>query len=136
MGAWGAFTCRRTRATTAGGNGDGGIVAGGARAPQPAHPRYRGPAEGGRSVRSGGVDGASARYLKTQFARFRDVRLAVAAYNAGADAVNGAVPVNGETKLYVEKVMSEGALSRCSSSRRRSPSTVKPHAPRSRRGAG
>lgn len=76
---------------------------------------------------------ASARYLKAQLARFRDVRLAVAAYNAGAGAVNGAVPVNGETELYVAKVMAEyarrrpvpksgGAVSRCSSSRRRSPS--------------
>lgn len=81
---------------------------------------------------------ASARYLKAQLARFRDVRLAVAAYNAGAGAVNGAVPVNGETEIYVEKVMAEYArrrpperhrqkspaasLSRYSSSRRRSPS--------------
>ncbi len=48
---------------------------------------------------------AAARYLAEQLARFDDVRLAVAAYNAGPGAVDGAVPRNGETEFYVAKVM-------------------------------
>lgn len=48
---------------------------------------------------------AGARYLKQQLDRFSDVRLAVAAYNAGPGAVRGAVPQNGETEHYVAKVM-------------------------------
>lgn len=48
---------------------------------------------------------ASARYLAEQLARFDDVRLAVAAYNAGPGAVDGQVPRNGETEFYVVKVM-------------------------------
>lgn len=48
---------------------------------------------------------AGARYLKTQLDTFHDVRLAVAAYNAGPGAVHGAVPKNGETEFYVAKVM-------------------------------
>ncbi|MBJ6759886.1 lytic transglycosylase domain-containing protein [Myxococcaceae bacterium JPH2] len=47
----------------------------------------------------------SARYLAEQLRRFDDVRLAVAAYNAGPGAVNGHVPHNGETEFYVAKVM-------------------------------
>jgi soluble lytic murein transglycosylase-like protein len=53
----------------------------------------------------GAVDG-SARYLAAQLASFHDVRLAVAAYNAGPGAiVNRAIPQNGETEHYVRKVM-------------------------------
>jgi soluble lytic murein transglycosylase-like protein len=48
---------------------------------------------------------ASARYLSEQLARFHEVRLAVAAYNAGPGAVRGQVPRNGETEFYVVKVM-------------------------------
>lgn len=49
---------------------------------------------------------ASARYLAEQLRRFRgDVRLAVAAYNAGPGAVHGRVPRNGETEYYVPKVL-------------------------------
>jgi soluble lytic murein transglycosylase-like protein len=48
---------------------------------------------------------ASARYLAEQLARFDDVSLAVAAYNAGPGAVDGQVPRNGETEFYVVKVM-------------------------------
>jgi hypothetical protein len=48
---------------------------------------------------------ASARYLAEQLRRFGDVRLAVAAYNAGPGAVNGRVPRNGETEYYVPKVL-------------------------------
>lgn len=50
---------------------------------------------------------ASARYLSWQLARYRNVRLAVAAYNAGpgAVAVAGKVPQNGETEHYVRKVL-------------------------------
>jgi soluble lytic murein transglycosylase-like protein len=52
------------------------------------------------------IDGSS-RYLAMQLATFRDVRLAVAAYNAGPGAiVNRTVPQNGETEFYVRKVMS------------------------------
>jgi soluble lytic murein transglycosylase-like protein len=48
---------------------------------------------------------AGARYLASLLARTHDVRLAVAAYNAGPGAVNGAVPHNGQTELYVARVM-------------------------------
>lgn len=51
---------------------------------------------------------AGARYLAQQLKRMRGrVDLAVAAYNAGPGAVNGVVPRNGETELYVAKVMRE-----------------------------
>jgi hypothetical protein len=51
------------------------------------------------------IDGA-ARYLATQLATFRSVRLAVAAYNAGPGSItNHTVPQNGETENYVRKVM-------------------------------
>ncbi|MDC0713231.1 lytic transglycosylase domain-containing protein [Stigmatella sp. ncwal1] len=50
------------------------------------------------------LDG-SARYLARQLARFDDVRLAVAAYNAGPGAVGSQVPRNGETEFYVAKVL-------------------------------
>ncbi|MCP3141718.1 lytic transglycosylase domain-containing protein [Pyxidicoccus xibeiensis] len=54
------------------------------------------------------IDG-SARYLAEQLRRFRDVRLAVAAYNAGPGSVNGRVPRNGETEYYVPKVLTAWA---------------------------
>jgi soluble lytic murein transglycosylase-like protein len=51
------------------------------------------------------IDG-SARYLAAQLATFRDVKLAVAAYNAGPGAIVGrTIPKNGETESYVRKVM-------------------------------
>lgn len=51
------------------------------------------------------IDG-SARYLAEQLARFRgNVKLAVAAYNAGPGNVDGRVPRNGETEFYVDKVL-------------------------------
>jgi soluble lytic murein transglycosylase-like protein len=51
------------------------------------------------------LDG-SARYLAEQLARYRgDVKLAVAAYNAGPGNVDGRVPRNGETEYYVQKVL-------------------------------
>lgn len=53
------------------------------------------------------LDGA-ARYLAMQLATFHDVRLAAAAYNAGPGAVLGSgrrVPHNGETEVYVARVM-------------------------------
>ena len=52
------------------------------------------------------LDG-SARYLAEQLHRYRDVRLAVAAYNAGPGNVRGRVPRNGETEIYVQRVMAE-----------------------------
>jgi Transglycosylase SLT domain len=51
------------------------------------------------------IDG-SARYLAEQLTRFRgNVKLAVAAYNAGPGNVDGRVPHNGETEFYVDKVL-------------------------------
>jgi hypothetical protein len=50
---------------------------------------------------------ASARYLAQQLAHFHDMRLAVAAYNAGPGAVAAShgIPHNGETEVYVERVL-------------------------------
>ncbi len=53
------------------------------------------------------IDGG-ARYLAQLLQRTGGrVDLAVASYNAGPGAVNGSVPKNGETELYVERVMKE-----------------------------
>lgn len=53
------------------------------------------------------IDG-SARYLARQIARFKDLELALAAYNAGPGNVKGRrIPSNGETDRYVPKVMAE-----------------------------
>jgi soluble lytic murein transglycosylase-like protein len=46
----------------------------------------------------------SARYLSEQLRRFRSVRLAVAAYNAGPGVVGGGGEWPDETKAYVEQV--------------------------------
>lgn len=48
---------------------------------------------------------AGARYLAQQLKRSGRVDLAVAAYNAGPGAVNGRIPQNGETEIYVARVM-------------------------------
>jgi len=49
---------------------------------------------------------AGARYLHTQFAAFHSIRLAAAAYNAGPGSIVGhAVPQNGQTEIYVARVM-------------------------------
>ncbi len=47
-----------------------------------------------------------ARYLRTQYERFRDWRLALAAYNAGPEAVerHGGVPPYRETQGYVRAI--------------------------------
>lgn len=58
-----------------------------------------------------GIDG-SARYLAMQLRRFHSIPLAVAAYNAGPEAVRGGVPENGETRSYVERVTERFALHR------------------------
>jgi soluble lytic murein transglycosylase-like protein len=51
------------------------------------------------------LDGA-ARYLHTQLATFHSTRLAAAAYNAGPGAIVGhLVPQNGQTEIYVDRVM-------------------------------
>jgi hypothetical protein len=58
------------------------------------------------------VDGA-ARYLQAQMATFHSVRLAAAAYNAGPGAIVGhRVPQNGQTEIYVERVMHAYAAER------------------------
>ena len=49
------------------------------------------------------VDG-SARYLAEQLRRFRSVRLAVAAYNAGPGLVGSGGAWPDETRVYVEQV--------------------------------
>jgi soluble lytic murein transglycosylase-like protein len=51
------------------------------------------------------VDGA-ARYLRMQFVKFHSIRLTAAAYNAGPGAIVGRrVPQNGQTEIYVRRVM-------------------------------
>lgn len=47
-----------------------------------------------------------ARYLRAQYERFRDWRLALAAYNAGPEAVvqHGGIPPYDETRTYVARV--------------------------------
>jgi hypothetical protein len=67
------------------------------------------------------LDGA-ARYLHTQLAAFHSIRLAAAAYNAGPGAIVGhRVPQNGQTEIYVDRVLHALALerhARCAPSRR------------------
>lgn len=48
---------------------------------------------------------AGARYLAQLLRRKGEVRLALAAYNAGPGAVGAEVPKNGETEVYVARVM-------------------------------
>jgi soluble lytic murein transglycosylase-like protein len=50
------------------------------------------------------IDGG-ARYLSRHLKKYGDVRLALAAYNAGPGSVRSSVPKNGETEYYVKKVM-------------------------------
>jgi soluble lytic murein transglycosylase-like protein len=57
------------------------------------------------------IDG-SARYLSMQLRRFHSIPLAVAAYNAGPEAVRGEVPDNAETRAYVEQVTARFARHR------------------------
>jgi hypothetical protein len=68
------------------------------------------------------LDGG-ARYLRAQLARFHSVRLAAAAYNAGPGAIHGrAVPHNGQTEIYVQRVLHALAVerrARCVPPRRR-----------------
>ena len=59
------------------------------------------------------LDGG-ARYLSKQYRTFRDWRLALAAYNAGPDAVreHGGVPPFAETRAYVPKVLAAWRVAR------------------------
>ena len=58
------------------------------------------------------LDGAG-RYLHTQLAAFHSIRLAAAAYNAGPGAIVGRrIPQNGQTEIYVERVMGALAVER------------------------
>ena len=57
------------------------------------------------------VDG-SARYLAEQLRRFRSVRLAVAAYNAGPGVVAAGEAWPDETRAYVEQVIERYARRR------------------------
>ncbi|MEM1079588.1 MAG: lytic transglycosylase domain-containing protein [Pseudomonadota bacterium] len=52
------------------------------------------------------LDGG-ARYLRTQYQRFRDWKLALAAYNAGPEAVarHNGIPPYKETRNYVRRIM-------------------------------
>jgi soluble lytic murein transglycosylase-like protein len=59
-----------------------------------------------------GLEG-SARYLAGLLGTFHDIRLAVAAYNAGPGAiVHRTVPHNGQTEIYVQRVMHAYRLNR------------------------
>lgn len=59
----------------------------------------------------GNIDGGVA-YLSQQISRFGDLRLALAAYNAGPEAVSrhGGVPPYSETQSYVRAIMARLAL--------------------------
>jgi soluble lytic murein transglycosylase-like protein len=59
----------------------------------------------------GNIDGGVA-YLSQQISRFGDLRLALAAYNAGPEAVarHGGVPPYAETQSYVRAIMARLAL--------------------------
>ncbi|MEA2697554.1 MAG: hypothetical protein QOI66_1825 [Myxococcales bacterium] len=58
------------------------------------------------------LDGA-ARYLAAHLATFHSVRLAAAAYNAGPGAIVGrTVPKNGQTEIYVQRVLQALAIER------------------------
>ena len=87
------------------------------------------------------VDGA-ARYLHTQFAAFHSIRLAAAAYNAGPGSIVGhRVPQNGQTEIYVDRVMRALVFerhARCVPPRRPAPAARAPAtpSPSPRRGPG
>lgn len=77
-----------------------------------------------------GVDGA-ARYLRQQLDRYRGNRaLALAAYNAGPGAVRGAIPQNGETEIYVPRVLSQWRALRDARLRERRLAATRPPATR------
>ena len=59
----------------------------------------------------GNIEGGVA-YLSQQISRFGDLRLALAAYNAGPEAVarHGGIPPYAETQSYVRAIMARLAL--------------------------
>lgn len=61
----------------------------------------------------GNIDGGAA-YLARQLRRFGDLRLALAAYNAGPEVVAryGGVPPFAETQAYVRAILARLAASR------------------------
>ena len=67
-------------------------------------------------------------YLRAQLTTFHSVRLAAAAYNAGPGSIVGrAVPQNGQTEIYVARVMQSFAVerrARCVAARRPSTSSA------------
>lgn len=66
--------------------------------------------------------GGGVRYIANQLRRFKDVRLALAAYNAGPGAVleYGGVPPYAETRYYVDTIYSEYRTCLAARSRTRS----------------
>lgn len=63
---------------------------------------------------------AGAQYLRQQLDRYRGNRaLAVAAYNAGPGSVHGTIPQNGETEMYVPRVLAEARAIRIARARGR-----------------
>jgi soluble lytic murein transglycosylase-like protein len=82
------------------------------------------------------VEGA-ARYLHAQFAAFRSIRLAAAAYNAGPGAIVGRrVPQNGQTEIYVDRVLRALVFerhARCVPARRPTPPVRERSATKTRR---
>lgn len=63
---------------------------------------------------------AGAHYLRLQLDRHRGNRaLALAAYNAGPGAVHGTIPQNGETEIYVPRVLAEARAIRVARARAR-----------------
>jgi Transglycosylase SLT domain len=79
------------------------------------------------------LDGAG-RYLHAQLTKFHSIRLAAAAYNAGPGSIVGyAIPHNGQTEIYVARVMQAlqtERRARCVAVRKPPPTPRSPTTPR------